>query len=107
MYTTYSFQKITSIKIRAAGPGRGRAVGAGPEQGGRGRRCLAGPGAGRGGAGLTLDQPPLVLDDLLAEHPVLVAALDHEVLLAQQVLAAQTVGLQLRVLHLQLVRPAQ
>ena len=57
-------------------------------------------------AGLTLNQLPLVLDDLLAEPPVLLAALDHEVLLAQQVLPAQAVGLQCRVLHLQLAGPA-
>ena len=62
---------------------------------------------GGSGRGLTLDQLLLLLDDLLAQASVLLAALDHEVLLAQQVPPAQAVGLQPRVLHLQLVRPAQ
>ena len=57
--------------------------------------------------GLTLDQLPLVPEELLTEQPVLVVTLDHEVLLPQQTPPAQAVGPQLRVLGLQLVGPAQ
>lgn len=65
------------------------------------------PSSQGAGAGLTLNQLPLAPDDALAQQPVLVEALDDEVLLAQQVLPAQAAGLQLGVLHLQLVHPAQ
>lgn len=60
-----------------------------------------------GQGGLTLNQLPLALNDVLAEPPVLLVALDDQVLLAQQVRPAQAAGLQLRLLQLQLVRPAQ
>lgn len=59
------------------------------------------------GGSLTLHQLPQVLDEPLAQQPVLVVALDHQVLLTQQAPPAELVGPQLRVLHLQLVRPAE
>lgn len=104
----------------SSGAGRGSGLGVTPrtaqqrpsECGGAGRGARPGGVAGAwggawGGAGLTLQQPLLAADDALAQQPVLLEALDDHVLLAQQVRPAQAAGLQLGVLHLQLVRPAQ
>lgn len=54
-----------------------------------------------------MNQLLLALDDVLTELLVLVVALNDAILLAEQVLPAQAAGLQLRVLQLQLVCPAQ
>lgn len=52
---------------------------------------------------LTVDELPLLLDDLVAEMAVLLEALHHGVLLPDEVVLEQGVRLHLRILDLQLV----
>lgn len=57
--------------------------------------------------GLTVDELPLLLDDLVAQVSVLLEALHHEVLLSDDAVLQQRVRLNLRVLDLQLVDLAE
>lgn len=58
-------------------------------------------------ARLTIDELPLLLDDLVTQVPVLLKALHDKVLLTDNVVLEQRVGLHLRVLDLQLVNLAE
>lgn len=59
------------------------------------------------GAGPTVDDLPLALDDLVAEAAVLLQATQGLAAVAERAVAEQRVRLHLRVLHLELVHAAQ
>ena len=59
------------------------------------------------GGGRTVDEPPLLLDDVVAQEPVLLVALHRKVLLADDVVLEQGVRLHLGVADLQLVDLAE
>lgn len=58
-------------------------------------------------AAVTINELPLLLYDLVAQVPVLLEALHHYVLLADDVVLEQRVRLHLHVLDLQLVHLAE
>lgn len=64
-------------------------------------------GSAARGAGPTVDDLPLALDDLVAEAAVLLQAAQGLAAVTERAVAEQRVRLHLRVLHLELVHAAQ